>query len=204
LNFNDLRYVFGLQLGQPVPAYAYLFHEYLNNFMGNQDWVEGAILVDQNSECLLFRIAYSFTAGDMLSLTLGDGGNVIWGWGTLWDKELPDQEQTFTLVKNLNRWRREYKEYLHTGRMVKPLPLEGVEDYTLYLREGGLTLQYKKLLTSRWENGAGEQKQVIVNFMPYEQTCKVACSKVYRYPGDAGEESDGHLTIPALSAVWIA
>lgn len=202
LALNDLRYVFGLFLGKPVPAYAYLFHEYINNFMGNQDWIEGSLDLDQNPECLLFRLAYSFVAGDMLSVTLGDQGNIIWGWGVKWDRELPDQEETFTLIKNLNVWRKEYKDFLHTGKMVKPLKLEGMEDYTLYLHKD-LKLVYKSLLTSRWENAKGVRRQVIVNFMPYKQTCKVDCSKVYKTPSDTGALYEGLLIIPPLSAVWV-
>jgi len=36
LPFNDLRFNVGLFFGKTVPAYSYLFHEYLNNFMGNK------------------------------------------------------------------------------------------------------------------------------------------------------------------------
>ncbi|MGN1141920.1 MAG: DUF6259 domain-containing protein, partial [Oliverpabstia sp.] len=169
LKFNDLRYVFGFLAGKPVPAYAYLFHEYINNFMGNQDWIEGSMDPEKNPDCLLFRLAYSFIAGDILSVTLGDQGNIIWGWGVRWDKKIPEQEKIFTLIRNLNAWRREYKEFLHLGKMVKPLQLEETHDYTLYLREE-IKLVYQTLLTSRWENAEGIQKQVIVNFMPYEQT----------------------------------
>ncbi len=202
LALNDLRYVFGLFLGKPVPAYAYLFHEYINNFMGNQDWIEGTLDLEKNPECLLFRIAYSFTAGDLLSVTLGDNGNIIWGWGVRWDRNLPDQEQTFTLIRNLNVWRKAYEEFLHYGKMVKPLALNGVKEYTLYLHKN-IKLGYKSLLTSRWENAEGIQRQVIVNFMPYEQSCKVDCSKVYWNWQDEGILYEGILTIPPLSAVWV-
>ncbi|MCI5648555.1 MAG: DUF6259 domain-containing protein [Fusicatenibacter sp.] len=202
LTFNDLRYVFGFLAGNPVPAYAYLFHEYINNFTGNQDWIEGSMDPLDNPECLLFRLAYSFAAGDVLSVTLGDQGNVIWGWGVQWDKKIPGQEQIFTLIRNLNAWRRQYKEFLCLGKMVKPLELEETGDYILYLRKK-IKIVYKSLLTTRWENTEGVQRQVIVNFMPYEQTCKIRCNKVYRFPEDTGTTYKGSLKVASLNAVWV-
>ena len=39
LLFNDNRFHLNLHAGTPVPAYAFVNHEYLNNFMGNQNAV---------------------------------------------------------------------------------------------------------------------------------------------------------------------
>ncbi len=203
LPFNDLRYNIAFFAGKPVPAYAYLFHEYLNNFMGNQCVIQEALNVEKDSDCVLFRLAYSFIAGDMLTVTLGDQGKINWGWDVPWDVALPEQEPIVALIRNLNAWRRGYKGFLHEGRMVKPLPLKEVDDYVLHLCSGYTTV-YQSLLTSRWQNPAGEERQVIVNFLPNVQSCMVEHERIYTNPAGDAMMHDGILEIPALSAVWIS
>ncbi len=203
LPFNDLRYNFAFFAGKPVPAYAYLFHEYVNNFMGNQCIIHEALAPEKNKDSALFRLAYSFVAGDMLTITLGDRGLINWGWDVPWDAVMPKQEPILTLIRELNAWRRTYERFLHKGRMVKPYVLEGVEDYTLYLCSGG-TEVYPALLTSRWQDGSGECRQVIVNFLPHEQQCSVEHHTVYTSPKEEGRPHEGLLRIPPLRAVWIS
>ncbi len=187
LPMNDLRYQFGFCVGQPVPAYAWLFHEYINNFMGNQCGIGSSQDFSENPDSLRYRIAYSFTAGDMLTVCLGKGGSIIWGWGVEWDVEPPAQEPVLTLLGRLNAMRRTYAPYLHLGRMVRPRPVETAEDFLLIRRDGS-RCALPGLLTSRWENSAGTQKQVIVNFREKPVSCRV----------------DGKtLTVPPLDAVWI-
>ena len=47
--------------------------------MGNQVNVPQLFKSQYATENLLYRIAYSFTAGDMLTLVLGENGSVVWG-----------------------------------------------------------------------------------------------------------------------------
>lgn len=187
LPFNDLRYNMGYFYGKPVPAYGYVFHEYLNNFMGNQNTIHDAFNLKENPDCLLFRLAYSFAAGDLFTLALGNHGLVHWGWDVTWDVETPEQEPIFELIRNLNQWRRTYREFLHEGKMIKPIPLEKTGIFNM-TRPDGSILQYPSLLTSRWKSANGAEKQVIVNYLRWEQDCHM----------------DGmELRIPALSALWI-
>ena len=202
LPFNDLRYEVTFFSGKPVPAYSYLFHEYLNNFMGNQNLIEMTWDFEKNPECLLFRIAYSFAAGDLITFPLGKSGNVHWGWDVPWDVKAPEQEPIFRLTKNLNVWRREYKEFLHTGRMVKARPLSETGKYVLNLVCGS-TMEFQSLITVRWQSQEGVEKQVIVNFLDKEQTCQVECDKVYATADSCGERYTGSVTIPPLSAIWV-
>ena len=71
LPFNDLRWFTALRQGRPVPAYAYIYHEYTNNFMGNQIGLESMIDFHKTPDNLLYRTAYSFLSGDTFSITLG-------------------------------------------------------------------------------------------------------------------------------------
>lgn len=202
LPLNDLRYEFGFFFGRPVPAYAYLFHEYLNNFMGNQNGFDGTADMSRNPDNLLFRIAYSFTAGDIITLTLGEKGEIQWDWDIPWETEPPQQQNILTLVKNLNSWRRVHREYLREGKMQKPLPLEGIGEYEILLKTGSKRT-YQSLLTSRWRSPAGKEAQIIVNFLTHEQTCRVKCSEIYRKASAKAEVTDGNIKIPPLSAVLV-
>lgn len=201
LPFNDLRYNIGIFLGKPVPAYGYLFHEYINNFMGNQNTIDWALDLGNNPDCLLYRIAYSLAAGDMLTVCLGRDGKIIWGWDTPWDVEAPKQEPIIRLMRNINMWRREYKEYLRFGRMIKPMPIEAEGKYEMNLKCGYTTV-YPSLITTRWKSRTGEERQIIINFLDKEQSCKISAEKVYANPADSGEKADKTIKIPPLSAVW--
>lgn len=66
LLFSDDRYELCYDIGRPVPMYSYLFHEYLHNFMGNQV----CCYFPPTTDALLYRIAYSFAAGDAPALVL--------------------------------------------------------------------------------------------------------------------------------------
>lgn len=76
LSFNDLRFFINYSFGCPVPLYSYIYHEYVNNFMGNQCLVTDVINTDKSPLNLNQRIAYSFCAGDMLAVALSDGGQI--------------------------------------------------------------------------------------------------------------------------------
>jgi len=47
----------------------------------------------------------------------------IEAWGTEWEDDVPNQNHMKTLIRNLNAWRiKGGKDFLVTGRMMKPLP----------------------------------------------------------------------------------
>lgn len=106
LGFNDLRYTIPFAFAKPVPAYAFVFHEYAVNFMGNHNTFSLRFPTADNPDSLLFRTAYSFAAGDMLTVVLKDNGEIHWDWDLDWDTPAPDQEAIQALIRNLSAMRR--------------------------------------------------------------------------------------------------
>ena len=126
LLFNDLRYSINLRFAIPVPAYAYLNHEYINNFMGNQNSVRECVDYGRSPLNLHQRIAYSFVAGDMLTVVLRGGGKIAWEWGTTWEAPGPDHDSVVQLIRSLNAWRVGVgKPFLVYGRSPPSPPAAG-------------------------------------------------------------------------------
>lgn len=202
LPINDLRFNVSFYFGKPVPAYAYLFHEYINNFMGNQVTTVRNLDLNRNPHSMLFRLAYSFAAGDMAAVIMGDEGKASYGWGVPWDAGYPDQENIVTLIKNVNFWRRERKEFLQWGKMIKEKPLEGVGKFYLY-HPCSKAFEYPSLLTTRWLSPEGAQAQLVINFLPQEQTFRVDTDIVYTLEHPEGVTVTGEIKVAPLSAVWV-
>ena len=214
LPLNDLRFNINISsFGRPVPAYAYVFHEYVNNFMGNQVQV-GADHV--KSPLNLFqRLAYSFAAGDLLSVVLKDKGEIHWGWCDKWEVPAPPQEPVKKFVAHLNTWRTgAAKPFLVTGRMLKPWPVEGARDVPLVLTWKNDAHHFPSVFATRWRAPDGREAQVLVNYLPdAEQAVTVRLSgpsqmRVLRDPAAA----PGRFTpapaapiihLPPLSAVLL-
>lgn len=57
LPFNDLRFEINYLVGRPVPLYAYIYHEYVNNFMGNQNATGNVVDFSRSPLNLLQRLA---------------------------------------------------------------------------------------------------------------------------------------------------
>lgn len=210
LPYNDLRFNINYFYGKPVPAYAYLYHEYINNFMGNQNSVSAAVDSAENPDNLLFRTAYSFTAGDMMTVVLADEGCIHWDWDCEWDVTPPDQRQIKTLIRNLNAWRTgAAKPYLHYGKMQIPQPIQTDGEFQLKLKSGWAHT-YQNLLTSKWMAPDGKQAQVVVNFSaaPKTFTIHADCQSVRMYSDAKGENTavcaaDGEFSVPPLSALLL-
>jgi len=216
LKLNDLRCHLHYWTGRPVPAYAYVYHEYINNFMGNQNTACVIIDIDKSPLNLHQRIAYSFTAGDMILLTLRDKGEVHWDWGTSWDVKKPDQQSINTLVRNLNAWRRGFgKAFLCYGRMEKPCKLTGTYDIPMTLKIDH-KIHLPSLFTSRWISPDGRDCQIVVNYTEKQQSCDILCGdlakqivRVYQRPSSKAyktvpvKQAKAALNVPALSAVMV-
>lgn len=183
LLFSDNRFHLNYSTGRPVPLYAYLFHEYVNNFMGNQVVLHHWIDHEKSPENILERIAYAFTAGDMMALVLNENGEITWNWGWRKLEDVPEQEAVKTLVRNLNLWRRGAgKKYLHTGRMVKPCRVE-CGDNRIYGKNGH-EFRIGKLHTSAWETADGEWGQFLVNYNTEDVECRISLPEgSYRLSG---------------------
>lgn len=208
LLFSDNRSNINYMIGRQVPAYAYVFHEYLNNFMGNQVCTNFWLDHERSPINMLERIAYSFSAGDMLTLVLNQDGDIHWNWGNLFGMEIPEQESVKQFVRNSNYWRKEYRKYLHSGKMVKPLSIEcGVN---IIYRTGDKTpILRSEIYTSAWESADGGFAQLLINYNDVEKDCTVHLDEgmymLNEYGGNSYELSGGtiNLKIKKLSSVLI-
>ncbi len=182
LLFSDNRFNIAYYIGKPVPAYAYVYHEYVNNFLGNQVCVDWTVDLDKSPESFFERMAYSFTAGDMLTVVITENGEIDWNWGKK-DKAriLPDQRQVENFVKNLNGWRTgKGKKYLHTGKMVKPLAVE-CETYQIWRTTVGCAT-VPRIHTGAFVSADGDFGQFLVNYSATPQDCIVETDGVdYRF-----------------------
>ncbi|MBR6762535.1 MAG: hypothetical protein IKM13_02160 [Clostridia bacterium] len=179
LLFSDNRYELNYALGYPVPLYAYLYHEYLRNFMGNQV----ACSFDSTQDTLRYRLAYSFAIGDAMTLVLTPGGDLMSSWGTRDFDHAPNKEKALGMISNLTRfYREEAKPYLYAGRMIQALP---VECETVTYTAAGRPLPLPEVIATAWQAEDGSQAQILVNPGDNAVTCRMA-EKAYTIPaGDA-------------------
>ena len=199
LKFSDNRFNLNYYIGLPVPLYSFIYHEYVNNFMGNQV----CMMLSREEYNYSFRCAYSFIAGDMLTAVIDDCGEIAYCWGKDTFKEHTDRNVSLTILKNLNGWRRKGgKKFLHTGRMIKPVPV--VCGKNSFVIENGSILQVDEVLTSAYAFGK-ERAQFIVNYNLHEVT--VSWNKKADVYKDSGLENCVRKTdsvrIAPLSAVMI-
>ncbi len=173
LPFNDLRYQLALYVGRPIPLYAFLYHEYIVNFMGNQ--AHSTLILDcaASPENLQLRLAYSFVAGDLLAVTLKDGGEIHWGWGAPWEMEAPNQGAALRLLAHLTAWRQHAaRDYLCYGRMERPAAVETeAADQVLLVRTDGSLQTWEPIVTSRWTGPHGHEAQILVNYRDRAVDC---------------------------------
>lgn len=191
LLFSDARFNLNYFVGTPIPLYAYIYHEYVNNFMGNQVCTNFAFDNLKSPDNLLYRLAYSFHAGDMLTAVITENGEITWNWGIDWAKKLPEQESLLTFIRNANTWRTGVgKAYLHTGRMVKPFVIEGSPVQHFCMKDGRkFTAPY--LLTSCWQAEDGSLGQIVVNYTKETVDFTVNLQKYNDREITLYEESDG-------------
>ena len=94
LALSDNRYELNYIFGQVVPVYAYIYHEYVRNFMGNQVGCP----FDTKYNTLTYRLAYSFSIGDLMTLVLLPNGDLMTHWGMRDFENCPNTDNIFTLV----------------------------------------------------------------------------------------------------------
>lgn len=207
LLFSDNRFELNYMFGMPVPLYSYLYHRYVNNFMGNQVIGDGVMANCVTKDNLLYRMAYSFTCGDLLTIVINDKGQPQWSWGQRnFDPDfMPDSDKVFELARNMNAFRKGVgKKYLHTGKMVRPLTLNGISERELETVAG--TKYIMPLQTSAFISDDGKFGQIVVNFTdkPVEFTVESDMElSVYRDSGKEAEPFAGSLTVPSLGVVLI-
>ena len=174
LQMSDNRFELNYHIGSPVPLYAYLYHEYLRNFMGNQ--VSCPFLGDQDT--LQYRMGYSFAAGDLMTLVMTPDGQLMTNWGNHDFSRLPDREKALDLVANLCRFYREGAgKYLHAGRMIPALPVEcGSKAFELAWY--GRSYLFPAVYSTAWQAEDGTRTQIFVNPGDTDEVCTVAGKQI--------------------------
>lgn len=169
LLMSDNRFELNYHIGTPVPLYAYLYHEYLRNFMGNQ--VSCPFGNDQDT--LNYRVGYSFAAGDLMTLVLTPDGGLMTNWGNHDFSRLPDKEKALDLVANLCRFYREKAgKYLHAGRMIPAKPMT-CNQKEFYMEWYGHNCIVPAVYTTAWQAEDGTRAQIFVNPDDVAQTVVV-------------------------------
>jgi hypothetical protein len=154
LTLSDNRFELCYYMGVPVPLFAYLYHEYLHNFMGNQV----ACNLDQTTESLCHRIAYSFVAGDLPTLVIDDTGELSPAWGTRDFSVRPDKETVLSYVRTLMERRKLLPEFCGGARMIKAFPVQ-----CNVMRPLSKDTQMPAVLTSAWAMETGTV-QLLTNY----------------------------------------
>ncbi len=163
LFFNDARSFFSRRIGRSVPGLAFVFHEWMSNFSGNQV----AVRMDEH-----FRWAYSFHCGDMLSAVLGPDGRLVTAWAVPWSEPLPDQDRLIGLIRSLNSLRRRYPEFLLCGRMIRP-PFD-VDTKMVKVPGDRGNHEYGEVLWSYWQDAEGDTKGFITNWQKHPVTIRLS------------------------------
>ena len=208
LMFSDNRFMINYYIGRPVPAYAYIYHEYINNFMGNQVCADWHLNYDKSPEAFFERMAHSFIAGDMLTVVINQEGQIEWNWGKKDQSRIPpNQENAETFIKNLNFWRTGAgKKYLHSGMMVKPFDTEA-KPYNI-CRNNGTCSVVPEIHTSAWQATDGGRAQFFANYFDTEKECTVNITESGWVLNDGNnstmiEQGKNVIKIPPYSAVMI-
>ena len=159
LLMSDNRFELNYPFGDVVPLYAYIYHEYVRNFMGNQCGCP----FDTSIDTLRYRLAYSFSVGDIMTLILAPSGELMTHWSTRDFDHPPHMEKTLMFIKNVMKFYRECgKEYLFAGKMSKSFDLE-CETISIPLSRGRSIATLPRLLASSWECEDGKTAYIVVN-----------------------------------------
>ena len=152
LSYNDVRPIPGLmRFGRPVPGTAFVFHEWMCNFTGNQCGMTKRMDA-------FWRWMSGFHNGDMFSLVLNDKGEVVSGWDYFRNEQYPEKEGLIPVLKELNAIRKKYPAFLLEGRMIRPFfKCESCPAKVDFRGRQHGTLETTEVLTSFWENAKGER-----------------------------------------------
>lgn len=158
LLFSDNRYELNYHIGRPVPLYAYLYHEYLHNFSGNQVCCG----LRGEGDTMLLRLAYSYSAGDCMTLVLTPDGKLLSEWGSRNFDGGPDWEPILRFVANMRRFQREAGVYLSRGRMTVPRPYSCTKGAYATHACNGRMYEAPDAFSTAWEY-EGQRVQIFVN-----------------------------------------
>ena len=212
LKLSDNRFNINYHCGRPVPLYGYIYHEYLHNFSGNSVASLDFIDIKKSPDCHRMRVAYSFLAGDLITLVINQDGEIVWSWGERDFSVLPPREPMMQFVKSATAYRRGIgKKYLVFGRMIKPCRVSS-QCVPMYKVNFDYSTEYPAVLTTAWTAEDGTKAQFLANYLAKNVTCRIDLSETN---GADLLDSDGgilerlnadniELTVPADSVVMLA
>ena len=127
--------------------------------MGNQCGCPFETKIDT----LRYRLAYSFSIGDLMTLILAPNGDLMTHWSTQDFSCPPDMEKTLRFIKNMNKfYHGGAKKYLYAGKM-KNAPKIECEEITIPLFRGRKTATLPRLLSSIWAANGEKTAYIVVN-----------------------------------------
>ena len=191
LRFNDIRYNLNFMYGVPVPAYNYVFGEYVCNYMGNHTAATRLLDTLLYPDNIFYRTAYSFAQGDVLTFMLKNDGLVNWEWNVPWqDDNQPDQEEYLRFCKILDDFRNGVLfSAIRYGRMEKPQALR-CGKYLEKVDRKALVRVYDEVLSSRFVLD-GEDYAIYVNYLSRPVAAEIegeTKGTLYLSPTDGGKE----------------
>lgn len=199
LKFSDNRYILNYIIGEPIPMYSYIYHEFVNNFMGNQICNR---LVEERY-ALTYRMAYSFINGDLYTLIIDGNGKIHTAWC---DDLIVNEEMPLTLIKNTNKWRSgRFEEFLHYGKVVRPVKYECAKKSFVFTNGLPHTFNFDAVLSSAYTNG-NETYQFFINYDNVDETIKLPFDKPIVFFEPNGKEqqlTSKEVIVPALSMVAV-
>ena len=176
LLFSDNRFELCYSIGRPVPLYAYIYHEYVRNFMGNQV----SCTLPHEIDTLRYRMGYSFSIGDCMTLVFEPEGRLMLNWGTRDFDNPPNKDKAYLFIANMAKFYREKaKPYLYNGRMIP------AGDIQCEKMPFGHNLP--AVHVTAWESPeTGKRARIFVNSEEHDAVCTVN-----------GEQ----VTVPAMNAI---
>ena len=173
LKLSDNRFNLCYHVGLPVPVYAYIYHKYLHNFSGNSVSSLDIIDISKSPDCHLMRVAYSFLAGDLMTLVINQDGEVVWSWGERDFSVLPERKPLMDFVKKATAYRRGYgKKYLVTGEMIKPCSIN-CEKVKMHKKLFEYFTEVPAVLTTAWRASNGSKAQFLANYLKTDAECEI-------------------------------
>ncbi|NLE12508.1 MAG: hypothetical protein GX628_02400 [Clostridiales bacterium] len=176
LRFNDNRRGFFDMNARAVPAFQYVNHEYVNNFLGNLCGFKANIGLEGNDDWFIYSMAYATANGDLMSFPIKSGGEIHWEWGMDWLTPGPNRADAVACISNYQAFRTGVAEkYLFGGRMERAYPIAvSGEPYIIHcVKNPDLDQTHSYVQTARWRSADGYEAQVLVSFSRTERTVKL-------------------------------
>lgn len=159
LLMSDNRFELNYPYGAVVPVYAYIYHEYVRNFMGNQCGTP----FDTKIDTLRYRLAYSFSIGDIMTLVLAPNGELMTHWSTRDFDNPPNMELALRFIKNMRDFYESgAKKYLYNGKMALAPDIK-CESISIPMTRGKEFAILPALPFSAWQRENGGVAYIVVN-----------------------------------------